>query len=266
MFAKLLKYDIRATWGLMGLLSSVCLGAGVLGAVVLRMLSGSQPAWVETVCVIALLAVFFYVFGYWAAAFYLMLNRFYRSRFTDEGYLTFTLPVSEHQILLSGALVSGLGMLLALVVTVVSLGVMAFFGIAELDGQRMEFIRLCFEKLPEFVTWLGLGNIAMFVLCMAAFLVSELIAMMLSITAGALLGKKHKILLGCAVYYGIHVLLSVVMVILANTAGGAWGLYSEMSQNAFQQFTLTTMAQSLILSAAGYFAMYGLVKRKLVLN
>ena len=36
-----------------------------------------------------------------AASLFFMIYRFYKRCFTDEGYLTFTLPVTNHQILLS---------------------------------------------------------------------------------------------------------------------------------------------------------------------
>ena len=56
----------------------------------------------------------------WAASIFYALWRFYRSRFTEEGYLTWTLPVGGHSLLLSAILASVLEILLVGLATAAS--------------------------------------------------------------------------------------------------------------------------------------------------
>lgn len=103
MFAKLLKMEFRSTWNVLGILCLSLVGAGLLGGLAIRYLVGASAPkeWLEILCVLVITAavLFFVVCG--AAALIVQIVRFYRSRFTDEGYLTFTLPVTTHQVLLS---------------------------------------------------------------------------------------------------------------------------------------------------------------------
>ena len=93
MFAKLLKMEFRSTWNVLGILCLSLVGAGLLGGVAIRYLVGASAPkeWLEVLCTLAITAavLFFVVCG--VAALIVQIVRFYRSRFTDEGYLTFTL-------------------------------------------------------------------------------------------------------------------------------------------------------------------------------
>ncbi len=111
MFRKLLKHEFRATRGFLGIACAAAVGSGLLGGCSLRYLiyaaDSQTDASVPVVFfALVLVAAFFALFACCVAMLVMQVGRFYNSRFTDEGYLTFTLPVSGHQILLS-SLVSG---------------------------------------------------------------------------------------------------------------------------------------------------------------
>lgn len=264
MFAKLLKYDFRATWGLLGLLSVIALGAGALGSVVARLLEREPEGFFLTMLIISMITVVFYLVGYCLAAMFLLLGRYYKSRFTDEGYMTFTLPVSNHQILLSSFLNCTLGLIVCMIITAVAFFIMVFFGVPELDGHRWEAVKLCFDNLPRFLGEVGVGNILMFLLMLLAGLTSEVFTIMLSITIGAIIAKKHKILMAVAVYYGINIAVSVVSVSFMASSG----LFrmTEMVQSTFVGFAGCAAAGYCLLSLICYFVMYYLTSRKLNLN
>ena len=88
MFAKLLKMEFRSTWNVLGILCLSLVGAGLLGGLATRYLEGASAPkqWLEILCVLVITAavLFFVVCG--AAALIVQIVRFYRSRFTDEGY------------------------------------------------------------------------------------------------------------------------------------------------------------------------------------
>ena len=110
MFTKLLKNEWRASRKTIGLLCAVILisglliGSASLGLFYMAENTGSDALFVlltilVVVCVVAVALSC-------AASVFYALWRFYRSRFTEEGYLTYTLPVNHHQLMLSGILVS----------------------------------------------------------------------------------------------------------------------------------------------------------------
>lgn len=262
MFVKMFKYDFKATWGLLGLLSVIALGAGAAGSAVVRLLNQGQGKFFETMLIISMIAVVFYLVGYSLAAMFLLLSRFYRSRFTDEGYMTFTLPVNNHQILLSSFVNCTLGLIVCMLVTAVSFAILVFFGSEILDGQRWEFVKTCFDHLPGLLKEIGGGNILMFLLMLLAGFISEVLTIMLAITLGAIIAKKHKILTGVVAYYGLHMLITVAGVSILSSR-----LFDQvMNQAEFIGFTAWGIAGYTVVSLACYFLMYYLTSRKLNLN
>lgn len=141
MFAKLLKMEFRSTWNVLGILCMSLVGAGLLGGVAIRYLVGASAPkeWLEVLCTLAITAavLFFVVCG--VAALIVQIVRFYRSRFTDEGYLTFTLPVTTHQVLLSSFLTSA--------VNLIAVAAVAFYYI--LHVVDLTFTGVSMVKLAE---------------------------------------------------------------------------------------------------------------------
>ena len=102
----------------------------------------------------------------------------------------------------------------------------------------------------------------MFLLNSLTGAVCELVVLMLSVTIGSILAKKHKILTAVGVYYGIHVALSMV-----TSFTMAIGVFSGADWKIWMLRYLGGMALLMAaVSIAGYFLMYWLVDRKLNLN
>lgn len=263
MFTKLLKQDYKATWRLLGL---ACLTAVILGIV-----CGCSLRYLNTVpdseefdlpillCALTMLAtiVFFAICG--AGSLLVCLVRFYRSRFTDEGYLTFTLPVTTHQILLSSLINIATSVFVVGVVITLSAVLMILIGVSNIEeAQRMlsEFFR---ESLPQF--WKELAEGISFtgwiriVIGLVHLLIGEVVIAMLAITIGALSARKHKVLMAIVFYYAIHLLLDIV----SGTA-----LFRVMNTD----MNVNIMGWMVVLGAvavdvAGYLLMHYLADRKL---
>ena len=86
---------------------------------------------------------------------------------------------------------------------------------------------------------------------------SELIVMMLAVTIGALVAKKHKILAAVGVYYGISILQSFALT-FAN-------LSVVDKQTVLGLFSVTSLT-SLVIGIGGYFLMHYLTDKKLNLT
>lgn len=262
MFVKMFKYDFKATWGLLGLLSVIALGVGAMGSVVVRLLEQGYSGFLQTMLIVAMITVVFYLVGYCLAAMLLLLGRFYKSRFTDEGYMTFTLPVTNHQVLLSSFLNCTLGLILCMFITVVSFGILAFFGSSELDGSRWVFVKTCFDYLPRFIREIGGGRILLFLLMLLAGFLSEILTIMLAITLGSIIAKKHRLLVGVMAYYGIHMLITIgSATIMASIV-----FDNVMNRAGFNAFVGWMIAGYGAVSLICYFVMYWLTSRKLNLN
>ena len=230
MFSRLLKHEWRANAGLLGLLSLATAGIGVLATVVLRILvstSGSLwwdvPEGLGVVLVVALgMFLFFSVVAlvvYAVAVQVILLYRFYKNKYTDEGYLTFTLPVKPSQIFWSSFLnmLIWLGISFLVVFGVVFLAVL--FGTAEhglintdvFDAVKdlMEFVRVIDWELLSQAQY----SIPYMVVLGLTVLISPFYALfmpMACITAGAVLAKKHKILASFGVYYGVNFVVGII--------------------------------------------------------
>ena len=270
MFTKLLKHEWRATRGMLGTLSLVCLGASLLGGLTMRylMLASTQNAEHNVIVVLnvlAMVAAMIVVAVAGVAGLFLYIGRFYKSRFTDEGYLTFTLPVSTHQNLLSSMVNSAIGMVIVFFVICAALCIWLMIGFTGIPG----FYKTVWEKLPEL--WEGFLHVCdqmpwkyvgLFLLNVLTGSVCELVLLMLSVTIGSIIAKKHKILAAVGVYYGINVAISMVTSFAMTVQVVSGG---EIV-NAVLRFFSGTAALMVLVSVVGYFAMYWLIDRKLNLN
>ena len=113
MFKKLLKYDMMAVWRLWWIAVMIVPIAAVVGSAMLRfIIEGTENLMFEDpISTLLLMGAILVVFACLVAivlsfilTMVLIYVRFYKNLYTDEGYLTFTLPVSRKQILLSKTL------------------------------------------------------------------------------------------------------------------------------------------------------------------
>ncbi|MBQ2854082.1 MAG: hypothetical protein IJE81_01260 [Oscillospiraceae bacterium] len=275
MFTKLLKHEWQATKGILALLCVIILIAGIAigsvmhyivwndqnGAFVSMNDAGIAVKFVSVACVFLFMAGVGAVAICSAGSLFFLIYRFYKRCFTDEGYLTFTLPVTTHQILLSslvntiiGELIMMVSVALAVVIAVL-LFLTAFpenliwsdvsLGLKEAFSQMWTSLIEHFDVLAA-VT--GTGIIAA---------LSELIVLMLSVTIGAMVAKRHKILAAVAVYYGISIVQSFVLT-FAN-------LSVVFTENILWFFSATSLT-SLIIGIGGYFLIHWLTDKKLNLT
>ena len=259
MFAKLLKMEFRSTWNVLGILCLSLVGAGLLGGLAIRYLEGASAPkqWLEILCVLVITAavLFFVVCG--AAALIVQIVRFYRSRFTDEGYLTFTLPVTTHQVLLSSFLTSAVNLIAMAAVSAVGLILMGLCVVPDFEVFR-KGMDIFWQEFPElwarFTQADVLRAVGLLLVNVIVAFSNELILIMLAVTIGSLVAKKHKILAAVVFYYILHV--------VGLTFTGISMVNLPESANSLGLLALV----NLIVAVAGYFLMYYLVDKKLNLN
>lgn len=270
MFTKLLKQEWRATRGVLGLLCLICLIAAVLGGSAMRFLvdmsqETEEMEWIIVLCALVLASAIIAIAVCCAATLFFTLWRFYRSRFTDEGYLTFTLPVSAHQNLLSGLVNSAVCVLLAALAAIASLAALLLLGLSGLEEFRRELWQAFPRFLEELRESFGAEEWKMLVsmlLNLAVSLVSGLVILMLAVTVGSMIAQKHRLLAAVGTYFGISMALSFVeSALMVGTVNAA-----DTDIAIFNGFLSSSAVLSLVFAVGGYFLMYYLVEKKLNLN
>ncbi|MGN1016275.1 MAG: hypothetical protein ACI4PL_04705 [Faecousia sp.] len=267
MFTKLLKYEWRATRGMLGLMCLISLGAALAGGGTMRYLvwvgDAEESNLLIIVSALALVACILTIIICGVAGMFLYIWRFYKSRFTDEGFVTFTLPVTTHQILLSSMLNSAIGTAVLCLTICLCIPVLMLVGMSgipeflpelkEAWPRILEVLRSAFRQEGMKYLWITLLNIVL-------GFGEGLVMVMLSVTIGSVIAKKHKILAAVGCYYGISMVLSFLIGIST-----VFAALSERTDAFFGVFG-TTSVITLIAAVGGYFLMYYLADRKLNLT
>ena len=188
------------------------------------------------------------------AVYVLIINRFYVSFFTDEGYLTFTLPVSVNCHLMIKIVSMFFWNLVSLIVTVLG-GLIIFGGLyigyteeAKAILSEISFVfEMLWSGLTQTVDHLG-AQIVLVVLALLATTVFQSLLIYFSICLGCLLFKKHRLLGAIVGIFGIKAIYSFITTI------GSYllTLFSMILEIAY----LVTMGFTVILTAVGIVAVY----------
>lgn len=228
MFLKLWKHELRVTGKLLGILSAAALSLGFLGAGALRLLLYLQssdlaelPA--APILTVGLSLVLFFSYLaliiYSSGVYLYLLLRFYRHKFTDEGYLTFTLPVKTWQIFFSSLANQLLWTVISLVVTVTSVGIALLMGTATnglLNTEILSGIETAFRSFAEIYQLFE--NPLLPIITLVLYVLFFTIIPMTCITIGAVLTKKHKLLAAFGIYYAINAVSGIVQSILLTSS------------------------------------------------
>lgn len=264
MFSKLLKHEWRATAPTLGILNLAVLGTSVLAALLLRsqelQYDGPFAVIIDIVMTFAIIAAVVCAL----AAEVVLLVRFYKSRFTDQGYLTFTLPVSSHQIFLSSALNMLIWTVISGIVVISSYILFCVIGIGDvLVDIYEEFDGILGQIAPEFnYTW---AVIVQLVTAIPYGIVTSLTC----ITVGSVVAKKHKLLGAFASYYALNLIASTISTTLTNALHVSSmdyllsSSFEQMCEIMVKQIMWITVPMQLVLTVGGYILSTQLMKKKL---
>ncbi|HFI0469267.1 TPA: ABC transporter permease [Streptococcus suis] len=208
MFKKLLKYEFQSVgkW-YVGIYAGALALSAILGfwlqALNVRTQAGTtEPGGAEMV----LFGTSFMTFGILIAAlglstFFMVINRFRKNVYGRQGYLTMTLPVSSHHIILSKLLASLVWYLLAGVTIVLSIGIV----LAVLMLGSEEFV------IPELQTLIQQLDWSVIFAHLFYSLIESTMGILLiyfSISVGQLF-KDHRLLFAILTYIGISIVVGV---------------------------------------------------------
>ena len=280
MLRKLLKYDLHAVARWWWIVAATLLGTSVLGAFLLRVTISSAQGnstifglWVM-LCIFYFLLYFFLLSAATIATTVLLWWRFYTHLYTDQGYLTFTLPVKRRALLVSKIINEMVWYVAQFALLAVC--VLLFCLIAPPATAQYPVINpIVFQTVRTFfqgaVQLLGGGALALFIMEFILFLlVSVLFSVCLvqfCITVGAVIAKKHKLLVGIGIYYAVNMGLSFVGQLLSNIVsammtGGLGILMSNATQNQMIAIFLLIFLLVIFVMLAGAALFYCLMQDK----
>ncbi len=244
MFRKLLKYDLRSIFKYWWITAISSMGISVIGGISIRALGEAEVSnlpddlatWIS---IISGLGVFLCIIGLSAflisAAIFIYV-RFYQNFFSDEGYLTFTLPVKRRQ-LLDSKLISALivnvittFVLLLDAIIILSIGFGEFIFTSEIFKGVFFFIGKLIEEIGMFSLIFAVESI----LLLGVLSVASCLLLMVCITFAALIAGKHKVFAAIGTYYVVNAAVSFVsQIAMFFTPISIAGILSNVAESAY---------------------------------
>lgn len=294
MLGKLLKHEFRATRRtmlaiLLGSLAASAVGFGLvilcLHPSLLPAVEGEVLGVLRTIAYVPLTLIIIasYIFGFASSMIVLIfiLMRYYKNFFSDEGYLTFTLPVTPHELLWSkiiSAMVWIFGAFVTTCLAFVSLFGSLYLVAAASEGidvnmmisSLAESLRQVFGELSTVYFGSAEAWFAILRTTLTSVLLGivQLIIYYFAITLGAMVSKKHKVWASIGMYIAINAGISTFKGILSFITAGIMGIISKGDVSAFSVAVVGYVqdAAMLIVGIIVYFITVRILKKKVNLE
>lgn len=220
MLGKLLKYEWKGLWSPFLIMLIVLGGTTALTCGVILTINPKYDEVVTGFSMLALvLSVFLYYFGLIGCTLgttLIIVIRFYKTCYTDQGYLTHTLPVSSTQILnakIIAAILTDLLMLLAIAASILIILQVALHHISSLmPGDYREFSREFSSMLYAFEDELGISfgaYIAYFVIYFIIAALANIVTLFGCVSLGQLYAK-HRVAGAIIAYFAMQFVMQIL--------------------------------------------------------
>ena len=274
MLLKLLKYDMKAVfrtwWFILPILFVLILidaaAARVLTPCIVEMSGESSSSLMNSLegtggqgllAVILILAVFVSYFTLIVVSGILLNSpiysyvhvflRFYTNLFTDEGYLTFTLPAKRSTVLLAKTLNAIIWIGLHNLILAAG-GVFIFLvGIPTVDNDILfgftgawELLKALYSMVVSSYGW-GIVIIAEVILLMIFNILASITILQFCFTLGSIIVKRGKLFAGIGVYYLVQGVLPGITTFLCYVFCGAFGTVISLVAEMSTDFTIGAM-------------------------
>ena len=205
MLKKLLRYDFKSVLRYWWIAAVSTLGLALIGGWSISVFE-NQKELPEMLYIVATLAAIIAVLGGVAFSILtviLLFSRFYKNFFTDEGYLTFTLPVKRSS-LLNSKLITSVSMVL-LTGFVVVVDVLIALCIAYYEAIFIaEFWEDLGKAISDYFETYGVYAVISILEFIASSILTVVISVLFAsccITIASIIAKKAKVITAIAIYY-----------------------------------------------------------------
>ena len=225
MLKKLLKYDLKAVFKYWWIAAVSTLGLSVLGGFAVTVLRDTVstepekkvPIILEILSSIALPLVYLGFIALGILTVIMIFARYYKNFFSDEGYLTFTLPVKKSELINSKVImgvISSLATTLAVFVNIIIILVIGFFD----NIIKPDFWKEFSEFFSEVFKALGVYTfVYVLEIILVVFLANLLSTLFLydCVAIASMLVKKAKVITAIGIYYVANGVISTLFTIFS---------------------------------------------------
>ncbi len=254
MFAKLLKHELRASGRTLIPMSLIVLSSSALGFFLTLIASLNRS--IEDSALFSMIAlpiytiVYISLFAYLIASIFIPYSQFYKHKFSDQGYLTFTLPVTSHQILITSILNLIISTITAIAVVLVSLLMM--------NATNMDTV----ESILNILEILTVDYDVASVLYSISGTLYSMMLPYLAITLGSTFAQKRKVGLSLLFGYGISIVVNIVTTIIASVIS----ILTYDQSNPFRYSStlyITYIIMYTVIAVGSYFLTHYIINKKL---
>ena len=213
MLRKLLKYDLQAVFRFWWMAVAVSVAISIVGGYAFRLENEDHlPNIIASCAALVRFVSLFSAAALLIVSMVLIFIRFYKHFFSDEGYLTFTLPVKRQTLLNSKVIAGFLSMLASTGVCFLDLLIMAIISTySPITPAQMQ------ANAEEFITEVQSADLGLLPLHILEFAVMGLLLLLMSvlflyccISFGSMIVKKGKLIASIGIYYGANSIFSSV--------------------------------------------------------
>lgn len=269
MLKKLLKYDLRATFKYWWVAALSSIGLSVIGGLSLSLVQSNLAKEHIMIFLLGTLGIILTVVGisaFLVSAELFIYLRFYQNFFSDEGYLTFTLPVKRHQLFNSKIITAFI--ISASTIAVLAIDAFTVFfvhlgaGVFDLAfwSNIASFLGMIFgQSLKTFGAYPIIYVLEILLLIFIVALISMLLVFA-CITFAAMITKKNKVLAAIGIYYVTNAVISVVVqMIITFAIIGAGSIAIIIPEKAIIGIGALLLLLFILLAAAIALALYTFV-------
>ncbi len=212
MLGKLLKYDLKYVFRYWWVLALTSIGAAFMGCCCIALLSIEElRVIVDEVPFLGFFAICGIMFSIFAICAFILVTeiflfiRFYKHLFSDEGYLTFTLPVKRQTILNSKLLMALISQVCTVILAVVEIAFM-FASVAvptqlfSIASWASLWENMLFPLITEYGLWLIVFGFE-FIVFLAVSILASTLLVFVCITFAAIIIKRAKVFAAIGIYY-----------------------------------------------------------------
>lgn len=232
-------------------------------------LESGRMSWIDLLGLMTLLMYVMLLFAAHCGVRIYVGVHFYRTMYTDEGYLVHTLPVTKHQILFSKILVGSLWLLFFCIATYLSYFILGVSMISAIMKDEYSLSALWREILPNMGDFLrGFGDALG--LDMAWWLVKALVSMVVSpfvfvvtlfgaISLGQLF-SRYRVMMAILIYIGILLVNGLLGSLFRSfmSVDSLYGLGGYLDYS-----TYVSSIVNLLMAVAMYFVSWYVTSRRL---
>lgn len=255
MLKKLMKHEWIASGRIVAPMLGLLLLSAVGGNFSVRNLLETDVSGLNMLGVILLMVFVCMLFGSCILCFAVMLRRFYKNLFGDEGYLMMTLPATVHEHIVSKLVVSVVWYALTMAAVAVSMFILVYdVGLVREIGEAVR--ELCGGVMEAQIA----GHAVLYVVEMIALAFVACAALCLQFYAAMAMGysaSSHKALLSVAAYFLLQFAMQMVYTLLAHVADMT-GVITSVTMR-METMTVTTVPHVALIGAMMFALVHGVV-------